>query len=99
MPIEGGAVEKLARFVHATRFEHLPAEVVEKAKMHTLDTLGAGLAGSAAQVAAVTRDALLAAESPGPAICWGTQVGCAPPRSARQRRRCACVRTRRHRRL
>jgi 2-methylcitrate dehydratase PrpD len=75
-------MERLTAFVHGTRFEQLPPEVVEKAKAHTLDTLGAALAGSTAQEALHTRNALLATEGPGPAICWGTQVSFSPRQAA-----------------
>ncbi len=46
------AAERLAEHVVATRFEHLPAEVVDKAKIFLLDTLGVGVAGSRAPFAA-----------------------------------------------
>ena len=41
----------LAGFVVNTRFEDLPPRLVERAKRHILDTLGAGLVGSASDVA------------------------------------------------
>lgn len=75
-------MEKLTAFVHGTRFEQLPAEVVDKAKAHTLDTLGAALAGSTAQEALCTRNALLATEGSGPAVCWGTQTSFSPRQAA-----------------
>ncbi|HWN36164.1 MAG TPA: MmgE/PrpD family protein [Pseudonocardia sp.] len=69
----------LARFVTATRFEDLPADVVHRAKLHLLDTLGAGLAGSTAVEAQAVLDVLAAGRSTGGgAAVWGTAVVIAP---------------------
>ena len=64
----------LARFVTSTRFEDLPGEVVDRAKLHLLDTLGAGLAGSTA----VETLAVLSTLAEGPAGVWGTAVSLSP---------------------
>ena len=47
-----GAPMRLATFVAGARYEDVPAEIVEKAKRHILDTLGAGLAGATSEEAA-----------------------------------------------
>ena len=76
----------LARFVTTTHFEDLPATVVQRAKLHLLDTLGAGLAGSTA----VETRAVLELSAGGPvrdgeagsrtggAGAWGTAVTLSP---------------------
>lgn len=40
------ASEKLVNYLHGLKFENLPEEVIEKAKLCILDTLGVALAGS-----------------------------------------------------
>ncbi len=66
------AAQALARFIVQTRFEDLPLELVTRAKRHVLDTLGATLAGSAAEasrrVMSVLRTGTAAAATP----VWGT---------------------------
>jgi 2-methylcitrate dehydratase PrpD len=42
---------RLGTFVAEARYADLPPEIVEKAKRHTLDTLGAGLAGATSEEA------------------------------------------------
>lgn len=54
------AAERLARFALALDPGALPAEVVHAAKLHALDTLGCGLAASAAGVGTEARAALAA---------------------------------------
>jgi 2-methylcitrate dehydratase PrpD len=72
----------LARFVTATRFEDLPADVVGRAKLHLLDTLGAGLAGSTAVETRAVLDVLAAGSAGngtrGGAAVWGTAAALAP---------------------
>jgi len=83
----------LARFVTATRFEDLPADVVERAKLHLLDTLGAGLAGSTAVETRAVLDMLTggsvhggeaggrtgeAGGRTGGVAAWGTAVSLSP---------------------
>jgi len=52
--------DRLARFAAGLRYEDIPAQVIEKAKLHLLDALGIGLAATrepyAAGVAALVRD-------------------------------------------
>ena len=65
------AVADLAGFVQGVRFADLPAAVVEKAKRHILDTLGAALAGA---LAAEPRQTLTVLDRGGKAPVWGTGV-------------------------
>ncbi|MDE4603913.1 MmgE/PrpD family protein [Sinorhizobium meliloti] len=62
-------VDRLASFLSALRFEALPADVVEKTKVHIADTIGSALAGARS---AEVRIARRAAGAPGSALIWGT---------------------------
>ncbi|MCM5690623.1 MmgE/PrpD family protein, partial [Sinorhizobium meliloti] len=53
----------------ALRFEALPADVVEKTKVHIADTIGSALAGARSAEARIARRA---AGAPGSALIWGT---------------------------
>ncbi len=75
-------MEELARFVHATQFAQLPPEIVAKARVHTLDTLGAALAGSTARETQLVRAMLTATEGPGSSACWGTTLAFSPRAAA-----------------
>ena len=72
------------RRLHARRWtlDQIPAEVVEAAKLHLLDTLGCGLAAHALDVAPDAREAMLEPGTAGPATVIGVEV-----RPARRRRR------------
>jgi 2-methylcitrate dehydratase PrpD len=61
--------ERLANFIADSSFDELPHEVVEKAKRHLLDTLGAALAGARTEPARAARSVM---DSTGDAIIWGT---------------------------
>ncbi|NVZ79007.1 MmgE/PrpD family protein, partial [Pseudomonas gingeri] len=61
----------LVRFCVESRFEDLPAALVEQAKRHILDTFGAALAGADSEVALGVRRALDLTPD-GPAPIWGT---------------------------
>ncbi|SAK73624.1 MmgE/PrpD family protein [Caballeronia hypogeia] len=61
--------ERLANFIADSSFDDLPHEVVEKAKRHLLDTLGAALAGARTEPARVARAVM---DSTGDAVIWGT---------------------------
>ncbi len=73
--------ETLGRFVSEASFEDLPAAVVDKAKVHILDTFGAALAGATSEDARLSAAALLAPGGSGPAPVWGTAI-MAHPREA-----------------
>lgn len=62
-------VDRLASFLSALRFEALPADVVEKTKVHIGDTIGSALAGARSAEARIARRA---AGAPGSALIWGT---------------------------
>ncbi|NWE73165.1 MmgE/PrpD family protein [Pseudomonas gingeri] len=64
-------LQRLVRFCVESRFEDLPAALVEQAKRHILDTFGAALAGADSEVALGVRRALDLAPD-GPAPIWGT---------------------------
>jgi 2-methylcitrate dehydratase PrpD len=65
----------LSQFVTQTDYAALPAPLVEKAKRHFLDTLGAALAGSQAELTRRTLRAMNATESDGASTIWGTEQG------------------------
>jgi 2-methylcitrate dehydratase PrpD len=48
--------EELARFAAALRYEDLPAEVVERVRLHTLDILGVCLLGAPMEFARILRE-------------------------------------------
>jgi 2-methylcitrate dehydratase PrpD len=68
---------RLAQFCVDTRFEDLPAELVEQAKRHILDTFGAALAGAGSDVAKQARQVFKG--EAGSTLVWGTgqRVGAA----------------------
>ncbi|MBB2886154.1 MULTISPECIES: MmgE/PrpD family protein [Pseudomonas] len=68
---------RLAQFCVDTRFEELPAELVEQAKRHILDTFGAALAGAGSDVARQARQVFKG--EVGSTLVWGTdqRVGAA----------------------
>lgn len=68
---------RLAQFCVDTRFEELPAALVEQAKRHILDTFGAALAGAGSDVAKQARQVFKG--EVGSTLVWGTdqRVGAA----------------------
>src|SRR5262245_59866495 len=76
------APRRLATFVAGARFVGVPTEIVEKAKRHLLDTLGAGLAGATSEEAKRAHAALLVTDGPGPTIVWGTHSRLSPRNAA-----------------
>ncbi|RVG08354.1 MmgE/PrpD family protein [Sinorhizobium meliloti] len=62
-------VDRLASFLSALSFEALPADVVEKTKVHIADAIGAALVGVRSAEARIARRAACA---PGSALIWGT---------------------------
>src|SRR5215510_5681610 len=73
---------RLGAFVANARYEDLPAGIVDKAKRHILDTLGAGLAGATSEEAKRSLAALLSTDGPGAALAWGTQSKLSPRNAA-----------------
>ncbi|WP_110654179.1 MmgE/PrpD family protein [Salinicola halimionae] len=70
----------LVHFLHALRFEEIPAAVVAQAKRHWLDTLGAGLAGATSDIGRKIMNGLH--EPSGEAIVWGTDQRLSPRMAA-----------------
>ncbi|MBB3609986.1 MmgE/PrpD family protein [Rhizobium sp. BK602] len=68
-PLDDAPVDRLASFVANLRFETLPADVIDKAKIHIADTLGAALAGARSNEFRITRRVV---GSSGAARIWGT---------------------------
>ncbi|CAN7698074.1 MmgE/PrpD family protein [Neorhizobium sp. LjRoot104] len=62
-------IDLLTQFTSTLQFENLPADVVEKTKIHIADTLGAALAGTRS---AEFRIASAVATTPGETMVWGT---------------------------
>jgi 2-methylcitrate dehydratase PrpD len=58
--------ETLARWVCATRFEDLPADVVAATRFRVLDVMGLALAGASTEFGRSMREGALAMASPGP---------------------------------
>src|SRR5207302_7725999 len=67
------AAERLARFGASLAYEEIPADVVEAAKLHLLDTVGCGLAAHALGVGTEARAAVLDFHGSGPASVIGSQ--------------------------
>jgi 2-methylcitrate dehydratase PrpD len=65
-------LQRLAQFCVDTRFEHLPAALVEQAKRHILDTFGATLAGAGSDVAKQAHNVF--ADETGHVLVWGTDL-------------------------
>ena len=64
--------EVLAKFVVETTFESIPTDMVEKAKRHILDSVGAGIAGArSVEVARLMATLDMAGEGSGRAVLWG----------------------------
>lgn len=70
-PLDDAPVDRLASFVANLRFEALPADVIDKAKIHIADTLGAALAGARSNEFRITRRII---GSNGAARIWGTEA-------------------------
>ncbi|MBB5574639.1 MULTISPECIES: MmgE/PrpD family protein [Rhizobium] len=64
-------LQELASLVHGTKFADLPAATVEKAKLHLLDTLGAGIAGAGSDEAHKALSVVSSASGRGPSQIWG----------------------------
>jgi 2-methylcitrate dehydratase PrpD len=67
--LDDAPVDRLASFVSTLRFELLPAEIIEKTKIHIADTLGAALAGTRSNEFRIARQVI---RSEGNARIWGT---------------------------
>jgi 2-methylcitrate dehydratase PrpD len=73
---------ELAAFVADLRFDALPSEVVEHARLLALDTFGCGLLGSRTPWGRIVLEALREVEGPGDSLVWGTGVRLSAPTAA-----------------
>ncbi|PTR27960.1 MmgE/PrpD family protein [Pseudomonas sp. GV085] len=64
-------MQRLVRFCVDTRFEDLPPALVEQARRHILDTVGATLAGADSEVAKTARQVF--EDETGDTLVWGTR--------------------------
>jgi len=64
-------MQRLAKFCVDTRFEDLPPPLVEQAKRHILDTVGATLAGADSEVAKTARQVF--EDEAGDTLVWNTR--------------------------
>lgn len=69
------AAQRFASFSASLTLDAIPAEVVEAAKLHVLDTLGCGLAGHARDAAPAAREAMTERGVSGPATAIGVEGG------------------------
>ncbi|HEY1480966.1 MAG TPA: MmgE/PrpD family protein [Gaiellales bacterium] len=73
---------EIASWAEGLTFEALPLEAVSAAKLHLLDTLGAGLAAHARGVATAGRAVAPAIGGTGPSTVIGSPIGFAPAAAA-----------------
>lgn len=67
--------QHLSQFITTTSFSDLPAEVIRRAKIHLLDTLGVALAGSLQQSAIQSRQGMtFLPDSQGDIPIWGSKL-------------------------
>ncbi|TDV59720.1 MmgE/PrpD family protein [Pseudomonas sp. LP_7_YM] len=76
------AQRTLSQFICHSAYRDLPGPLVEKAKRHLLDTLGAALAGANADLTQRCLRALQTCEAPGPSAIWGSAGGLSPRNAA-----------------
>ena len=76
------AAQRCTEFTTSLRFEDIPADVVEAAKYHLLDTLGCGLAAHALGVATEGRTVMAELGGDGQATVIGLDGGLPAPNAA-----------------
>lgn len=75
--------EQLSQFITTLRFENIPSPVIERAKLHLLDTLGVALAGSIQENGINGRNGLNAMPNTGGKChVWGSQFKLSPAYAA-----------------
>jgi 2-methylcitrate dehydratase PrpD len=72
----------LARFVHELRYEDLPASVVDRIKVYTLDCLACGFVGAVQPWSGMVRDMVLEAGGTAEASCFSTKRRVTMPQAA-----------------
>src|SRR5256885_1926122 len=68
------ASERPAEFTRTLRYDDIPAEVVEAAKLHVLDTLGCGLAAHAVGVGTAGRSTMAELGGDGDSTVIGSEA-------------------------
>ena len=74
-------LDRLAQFAATTKYDHLPADVTAKAKIHILDTLGAALAGTCSREFAMVEAIFGTGSDTGPLV-WGSGRRVSPREAA-----------------
>src|SRR5687767_13689660 len=64
--------EELAKRIVSMRYEDLPAEAVQWAKISFVDTIGCAFAGIEEQAPQIAQKVLTGGKSAGPSLIWGT---------------------------
>lgn len=72
----------LAEFIAGLRYEDIPASVVERVKLLTLDAIGCGLLAAQMPWSLRLLDTVKEIESPGDALVWGTDLRFSAPSAA-----------------
>ena len=75
-------MNRLAEFVTETRFTDLPADLVERARRHILDTFGATLAGSNSPIALAVQQSVREEGCAPVARIWGSKLLTSPRNAA-----------------
>jgi 2-methylcitrate dehydratase PrpD len=73
---------QIAEWVAALRYDEIPSEVVAAARLHLLDTLGAGLAAHARGVATAGRTVAASGGGRGASTIIGAELGASPAAAA-----------------
>ena len=66
--------EKIGEFVHDLKFDEIPRDVVEKTKLHILDTLGVALAAESEDFTRIMLEVAKSMKGPAESAVWGSKV-------------------------
>lgn len=66
--------QKLSDFVYNLKFDDLPQDVVEKTKLHILDTLGVALAAESEDFTRIMMEVAKSMKGPAESTVWGSKV-------------------------
>ena len=80
--MEGPYTRGLARYIAGSRFEQLPADVVEHVRLLILDTIGVAVFGATLPWSAQLRETLEATEGAGSSSVWRSGLRLSPPSAA-----------------
>jgi len=78
----GGATARLGAWASGLRFQDIPLQVREYAKLCLLDTFGCGLFGSRQQWGRIAAEVARELSHPGPSSLWGTKMRTGPADAA-----------------